>query len=305
MRTLLVALTIVATAQSQTKPSRPAPKPAPVAAKPASPAQTQPQTEASVNAFMQRMFGYDPAIKWKVADISPTDIAGVTRVVVLIGEQQQRPTTLYVMPSGEFAITGELLPYGADPFAKTRERLGKEAKGRSKGSATPTVTLVEFSDLQCPYCKLTQPVIDKLVEDVPGVKLIFQHYPLTHIHPWAESAAKHSECVADQDAASFWKYIQSVYDAQANLKPETADAQLTELATKAGVDATKLAACLKSPATAARIEKSLELGGAVEVTSTPTLFINGRKVVGVRDIPYDKLKAMVEFEAREAQKTTK
>jgi protein-disulfide isomerase len=260
------------------------------------------QTEATVTAFMQRMFGYDPEVKWKIADISPTEAAGVTRVVVYIGDQQQRPTYLYVLPGGEFALTGEMIPYGSDPFGKTRDKLNRQAKGQSRGSQNPSVTLVEFSDLQCPHCRLTQPIIDKLLADVPNAKLIFQPYPLTQLHPWAETAAKYAECVADQDKPAFWKFVQAVYDAQNDIKLETADQQLSDIATNAGVEAGKLPACVKSPNTYLKVQNSLALGQGLEVTGTPTLFINGRKIVGITDMPYGKLKAMVEFEARAAAK---
>jgi protein-disulfide isomerase len=245
---------------------------------------------------MERMFGYDPSVKWKIADISPTNAAGVTRIVLFIGDQQQQPTILYVMPSGDFAATGDFIPYGTDPFGKAREKLNKEAKGNWRGDAKAAVTLVEFSDLQCPHCRLTQPVIDKLMEDVPQAKLVFQPYPLVQLHPWAENAAKYAECVADQNKDAFWKFVNSVYAAQSDIKLETADQQLTDIATSSGVDAGKLPACVKAPATYLKVQNSIALGQSLEVNATPTLFINGRKVQGIRDMPYEKLKAMVEYE---------
>jgi len=305
LASLSFVLSMAAVAQQATAPKAKASSPAKpptkaaVTKKAETPDASLP-TNAVVDSFMKRMFGYNPAVTWKIVDITPSEVPGIARVLVTIGGQPQ-PTQFYVMPSGQFAMVGEVIPFGADPFAPIRAKLDLEARGPSRGAQTPPVTLVEFSDLQCPYCKNAQPIIDKLIAESPNAKLIFQAFPLP-MHPWAKKAAEYADCVAQQDQDAFWKFINSVYDAQADITEASADEKLKSLATAAGVDAAKVSACSTQPETAARIEKSMDMGKEVGVSGTPTLFINGRKVQSIANTPLDQLKAMVDFEATQAAK---
>jgi len=101
---------------------------------------------------------------------------------------------------------------------------------------------------------------------------------------------------ASQDA--FWKFISGVYTAQAEITAENADQKLTELADQAGVKGPDIAACSTQPETQSRVESSINLGKSVEVTATPTLFVNGRPV-GVSENNYEVLKQLVDFAAKE------
>lgn len=254
---------------------------------------------ATVEGFMKSMFGYDPSITWKVENISATEMPGVSKVDVLIGNQRST-TTFYVMPGGHFAIVGEVIPFGADPFAEAREMLKQKATGPSRGPADAAVTLVEFGDLQCPHCKAAQPVLDRVLAEMPNVRLIFENFPLP-MHPWADEAATLGHCVAqqNQNQDAFWKYVQSVYDAQAEITEANAQQKLSELATAAGADAAKAEQCSKSPQAFLAVNSSVQLGKQLGVTGTPSVFLNGRKVTGIADIPYDTLKKMIDFAAQQ------
>ncbi|HJX85901.1 MAG TPA: thioredoxin domain-containing protein, partial [Candidatus Angelobacter sp.] len=100
----------------------------------------------------------------------------------------------------------------------------------------------------------------------------------------------------------FWKYIDSIFENQGGIALATADDKLKELATAAGLDAKSIAACAAAPGTEAHIKKSLDLGETLEVTETPTVFINGRRVLSIANIPYDQVKAIVQFEIDHAGK---
>jgi protein-disulfide isomerase len=309
MRTLRsLSVLIFAICISWSLSAQQAAKPKPATKTPAAPAATQKTqnvdaalpTVATVDTFMKRMFGFNPAVTWKVVDISPSQISGVSRVLVTIGNQPQ-PTLFYVMPGGKFALVGDMIPFGADPFAPVRTKLNAEAHGPSRGAPAAPVTMVEFSDLQCPHCKAAQPVIDKLIAASPNAKLVFQSFPLP-MHPWAMKAAEYADCVSQQNPDAFWKFINSIYDAQAEITEANADTKLTDLANAAGADGAKAAACSTRPEVSARVQKSIELGKEVGVSGTPTLFINGRKVQGITDTPFEQLKAMVDYDAGQAAK---
>jgi protein-disulfide isomerase len=160
--------------------------------------------------------------------------------------------------------------------------------------------LVEFSDLQCPHCKAAQPIIDRLLSAEPNARFVFQNYPLPS-HNWAFKAASYSDCVVKQNGDAFWKFLKAVYDAQENITGANADAKLTELASTSGTDGKSAAICADRSDTRSRVEQSVQLGNEVDVGGTPTLFINGRKISNLAGTPFETLKGIVDYEAKQGK----
>lgn len=257
-------------------------------------------SKIEIEAAMTRNFGYDPAVTWQIYDVREAPIPGMTDV--LVSMNKQAPVHLYISADGKNAIVGELMPFGPNPFEPARQKL-KAADGPARGPQTPVISMIEFSDLECPHCKAAQPIMEKLATDFPQVRFVFQQFPLpAQMHPWAMKAAQYSDCAGRMNPDAFWKYIDSIFENQGSIALATADDKLKELATGAGLDAQKLSACAATPETAARITKSMDFGKSLDVNSTPTVFINGRRVVGPSNIPYDQLKALVQFEIDHAGK---
>lgn len=257
-------------------------------------------SEQTVNAFLQQMFGYDQSLTWKVNDIKPSKAEGLTEVsVTLSNPQGAQAVTMYVTPDGKHALVGELMPFGAKPFAEIRQALEKGVNGPARGPANSPVTIVEFSDLQCPHCKQAQPVIEKLLTDSPNARFVFQNFPLPS-HNWAAKAAAYADCVGHASNDAFWKFIQKTYDAQEQITESNADEKLTAIANDSGVKGADIAACAAKPETSARVEHSLALGKSVDVTGTPTIFINGNRVRNLA-MPPELLKSMVDFEAKQGK----
>jgi protein-disulfide isomerase len=113
-------------------------------------------------------------------------------------------------------------------------------------------------------------------------------------------AAEYADCVGRMDKEAFWKYINSIFENQGGIALATADDQLKGFATSVGLDGAKVAACAATPETEARVKKYL--GQSLEVGETPTVFINGRRIKSIGSIPYDQLKALVQFEIEHAGK---
>jgi|SRR5579859_658132 len=254
-----------------------------------------------VDAALKRTFGYDPSITWEIYDIRPSVMPGMPEVLVSVNKQP--PSHIYLSPDRENAIIGNLIPFGSNPFAPARAKL-QAADGPAKGPQTPAIYIIEFSDLQCPHCKAAQPVMEKLAADFPQVRYVFQQFPLpASLHPWAMKAAEYSDCAAHADnKEAFWKYTDSIFENQGGIALATADDKLKELATAAGLNAQQIAACAAAPATEARVKKSMDLGQTLEIGETPTVFINGRRVLSIASIPYDQLKGLVQFEIDHAGK---
>jgi len=257
-------------------------------------------SEETVNAFLQQTFGYQPDVTWKIVSIKPSVAEGLAEVNVLVGAPQQQPqaTKLYVTADGEHALVGDLIPFGTHPFRALNDELQKGINGPTRGPADSPVTIVEFSDLQCPHCKDAQPTVEKLMADEKDARFVFQNFPLP-MHDWANKAASYADCVGRANNDAFWKFIDATYESQSEINAGNADEKLTALADKSGVKGADMAACAAKPDTAARIEHSLALGKSVDVTGTPALFINGRKIAAVNGIPYEVLKSLVEFAAKQ------
>ncbi len=275
------------------------------AAAPAKSAGTKPEqlpSKATVESFLKHWFGYDPSINATVGDIGPSEVPGVAKVVVEVGTGADRKSmVLYVAPDQKHAFVGDVIPFGADPFAHDRQLLTKSTSGIAKGPANAALTIVEFSDLECPHCKAAQPTVDRLLADFPNARFVFQQFPLEAVHPWALKAAEWAECVGRENNAAYWKFVQTVYDDQLNIDPQNADAKLKDHAVAAGAPAGPTQACVANPETARRVNQSIELGKEVGVSGTPTLFINGRKIVGATSMPYEVLKSVAAYAEKQAQ----
>jgi protein-disulfide isomerase len=256
-------------------------------------------SEETVNAFLQQTFGYDSTVTWKITAIKPSIAEGLAEVnVTLTNAQGQSGTTLYVTPDGKHALTGEIMPFGAKPYAPAKEALLKGINGPGRGPEKSAVTIVEFSDLQCPHCKDAQPVIEKLLAEEPNARFVFQNYPLP-MHNWAAKAAYYADCVGRSSNDAFWKFVQGTFDQQTNLTESNADEKLTAIADASGVKGADMAVCAAKPDTKSRVDKSVALGTSVGVTGTPTVYVNGRRIGNVVGVPPEVLKGLVEFAGKQ------
>lgn len=281
------ALMLAASLAAQDKPAGPST---------ASPGSAALPTEATVDSFMQQSFGYDSSLSWRIVDIKPSEVPGLAAVnLQLQSPQGGQNVKLYVSPDGKYAFAGEPMPFGARPFDTTRDILRKGINGPTRGPSDSPVTIVEFSDFQCPHCKEAAPVVEQLLAAEPKARFVFQNYPLPS-HNWAAKAANYADCIGRSSNDAFWKFSQKVFAAQAEITEANADEKLKAAAADAGADAAAAATCAAKPETAERVGKSLELGKSVGVSGTPTVFVNGRRLnLGM---PADVLKQIVEFEAK-------
>jgi len=225
-------------------------------------------------------------------DIRKSDLPGIADVTVAVAGGQSGGK-LYVTTDGQYVMTGESIPFSADPFGPTRALLAK-ANGVVKGPANAAVTVVEFSDLQCPACKAAQPVVDEVLKQEPDVRFVFQHFPLEGMHPWAFRAAQYADCVGRDNNGAFWQFVEKVYADQPNISTSNVDQKLFDIAGASGANKDKVKACVDDPATKARIWTSQQLGKQVEVSGTPTVFINGRKVANVSSSGVEGMKMLIE-----------
>ncbi len=256
-------------------------------------------TEATVDSFLHQQFGYQSDLTWKISGIRPSQVPELAEVtVVLASPQGQQLTKFYVSPDGKHALVGEIIPFGAKPFEPAKQLLDKGVTGPSRGPKDAPVMIVEFGDLQCPACKAAQPTIEALVAAEPNARFVFQNFPL-EMHNWAAKGAAYSDCVGRASNDAFWKFVSKTYETQSDITAENADEKLTAIADGAGVKGSEIAACAAKPETKAHVDASIALGKSVDVTGTPTLYINGRKVGSFDTRMTDVYKNLVEFAAKQ------
>ena len=167
-------------------------------------------------------------------------------------------------------------------------RVDVEAKGPARGPDGAKVTIVEFSDFQCPFCGREAPVVDKLMKEYEGkVKLVFRHFPLD-FHPFAEKAAEAGACAADQGADKFWKLHDKMFSNQQKLAVE----DLKAYAKESGVDQAKFDKCLDSGEKKDAVAADQKAGSEAGVNGTPAFFVDGIFINGA--VPYEQLKETVD-----------
>ncbi|MEB2344163.1 MAG: thioredoxin domain-containing protein [Deltaproteobacteria bacterium] len=163
---------------------------------------------------------------------------------------------------------------------------GEQAPAR--GDAQAPVTIVEFSDFQCPYCRSMREPMEALFEEYPGkLRLVYRHFPLSS-HAEAMPAAQASMCANEQ--GRFWPYHDLLFEHQDALSDE----KLRELAGAVGLDLAAFETCLASERYRALVEADLAAGRDAGVQGTPAYFVNGKPVFGAE--PIDVFRRLIESE---------
>jgi len=259
--------------------------------------------KADLEFFLRHLYVMSPDIDVEILDYKPSSMDGLMEVRMKAskgGRSQER--LYYVSKDGKSIIEGRAYAIADNPFKESIDKLnnlGRPAFGKEGASVVVSV----FSDFQCPYCAKEAAVLRKeLAESYSDkVRVYFHDYPLT-MHPWAMPAAVAGQCIQQMEPPVFWKYHDWVFENQASITPQNVNDKVAEFASANGLDAMKLSPCIADPKTKQIVEDSIQLGRDLGVTSTPTLFVNGRKLTG--NVQWEQLKRVIDFET-EYQEITK
>jgi len=178
----------------------------------------------------------------------------------------------------------------SQPSAPVRKAVGPD-DDPSKGDENAPVTIIEFSDYQCPFCSRfysqTLPQIQKKYIDTGKVRFVYRDFPLS-IHPQAVPAAIAANCAGEQ--GKYWEYHNKIFDNQRSLS----ESNYLQWAEDLGLDKNAFATCLKDPKQKAEVQKDFADGSAAGVSGTPAFFINGRLVSGAQ--PFSVFEQAIEAE---------
>lgn len=264
----------------------------------AAPVPTKPAVDkAALEDYVRRLNVWGSAIQVTVSDPTPSaDLPGFLDVNVTgsagAASQTQK---LYVSKDGQKMIQGIVYTMGHNPFEAELAKLNTSG-APSFGNPGAPVSIVVFSDFECGYCKEES---KQLRENVKGdvaakVRVFYMDFPLESIHPWAMAAAQAGRCVIRQKPAAYWAYHDYMFEHQSEITVENVTQKVLDFASTNGLDATPLTACMTTHATAAEVAHSQEIGRALGIQATPTLFINGRRIAG--GIPWVNLQQIIDYD---------
>lgn len=243
----------------------------------ASPAEMQ----KIIEAYLRHLYAFASDAKLTIGPFKETGIPGLLETTIELKQGENKESAkIFVSKDGKYLFRGELSDLTKDPLAEARAKIQiKDAP--MLGDAKASVTLVEYSDFECPVCRNLHNVLRGMLPNYPRLRVVFKDFPLEQLHPWARTAALAGRCAYQQDPKAFWKMYDLIYDGQDLISAENAWAKMNDFAEQSGLDAATFKSCLASPEAKAAVDASRANGQELEVTSTPTIFINGRRIVGV------------------------
>jgi protein-disulfide isomerase len=247
---------------------------------PSAPAAPSP-TQKNIEAYLRHLYAFGPDVLLVVGTPRESPVEGLleTTIDLTVGENKQT-VKFYISRDGKYLFRGDLSDLTKDPLAESRAQIQmKDAP--SLGDANAAVTLVEYSDFECPVCRSLHDVLRGVLPNYAGkVRLVFKDFPLEQLHPWARTAAIAGRCAYQQDPQAFWKMYDFIYDNQEIISAANAWTKMMDYAGQSGLDADGFKACMAGPEAGAAVNASRANGQLLDVNSTPTVFVNGRRLVG-------------------------
>ncbi len=247
-------------------------------------------------AYVRHLNVWGPQIKVEIGEPKPSRMPGFSEVVVHASAgQASADFPYYVSKDGQTVVQGSIYDIAQNPFKSELDKLKTDLQP-SFGTPGASVVLVEFSDFECPMCKVeAKNLRDNLLSTYPKqVRMYFMEFPIDQLHPWARAAAIAGRCIFRQKAAAFWDYHDWIFAHQDEVNAGNLKDKVVEFAKGKDLDVLQLTRCMDNKETEGEVDKAQAVGRDVGVNATPTLFINGRRLVGSAD--WNTLKSVIDYE---------
>ena len=302
MRLKSLAMMVLATAAVAAPPPQ-AKTTKPKAAAPASPGEKSALNKQHLETYLRHLFVWGSQITVEVGDAAPSPVKGLLRVVVRASfGQASEQQIFYVSADGQQIVRGPIYQAADNPF---RSELSKitTALQPSFGSAGASVVIVAYSDYQCPHCREEAKI---LRENIPktypqNVRVYYKDMPLPH-HDWSRTAAIAGRCIFRQNPLTFWDFHDWAFENQLTITAANFTEKLAGFLKGKEIDPLQLNRCVEKRETEPEVDQSIAEAKLLGVNSTPTLYVNGRRLAGAT--PWPNLKQIIDFE-RNYQKTAK
>jgi protein-disulfide isomerase len=243
---------------------------------------TPPAAREKIIQFIREHFSIPANVQITITDLRETPFAEFYETTVTLDDgKEKRVQPMFVAKNMRYMVEGSIFNLEGNPRADI-VRLISLKDQPAIGPANAPVTLVEYSDLECPVCARLQEELESEIIPKYGDKLrvVFKEFPLVAIHDWALPAAIAAQCIDELEPSKYAAFRSTVYKNQPSISAEHARDMLLHFAAEAGVDSAKLPDCLDAKASLPRVEANMREAEALGVDQTPTMFINGRAIVG-------------------------
>ncbi|MGB9735550.1 MAG: thioredoxin domain-containing protein [bacterium] len=232
--------------------------------------------------YIRKAFNVPADMKISMGKITPSEVPGLNKAVIdlSIGERKQTQE-VYISNNGKYLILGKVFNITEDPYKETWSKINLH-DSPIRGAENAKITIVEFTDFECPYCgKAYSTVEDLLLRYAGKVRLIYKSFPLP-MHPWAMKAAIGADCAYVQNHNAFWYFYDHLFQEQGAITPDNLNSKLKDYAKATKLNMSKFDKCLSNEQTKPMVERDIKEGGDVGVAVTPTFVINGRILQGAQ-----------------------
>ncbi|MCK6556804.1 DsbA family protein [Candidatus Binatia bacterium] len=251
--------------------------------------------EKRVPEYFRKKANLPDSMGVRIVDVRPSaEVPGILSASMELsqnGQTQKYPIVL--SRDGRYVLQGKWGDVGVDPYEDNRNKIAL-AGAPVRGNPEAPVTIVEYVDLQCPYCARAHRTLEDEVLKNYGdrVRLVVKHMPIASIHPWAENAALAAVCARQQNPDGFWKLYDFFFKNQSGITADNLRQKAVGAAKDAGLDTTRFEACFDERGGMAAIGADLAEAQALGIQSTPTFFVNGRRLEGA--LPFDTFKTAID-----------
>ena len=271
---------------------------------PTIPAQEKPKSasvsaldKTQLEAYVRHLLAVIPEVQVKIDDPKPGPSADLLQVDVHFTYQgRSQDETFYVTKDGQHIIRGVVYNFAENPFKEDLDKL-KTAGSPSFGPATAPVTMVEFGDFECPNCKGKRKhcAITCLRNFRPRCALFSRIFRWSRSIPGPRRRPSPADASFSRAPQHFWKFHDWIYDHQTEITTENLKTQVLDFAKGApDLDSLQLGRCIDSKATEPAVEASIAEAHSLHVDATPTVFVNGRRLVG--NYPWQNLDQIINGE---------
>lgn len=245
-----------------------------------------PDLSRSIEKQVRAFYEISPEVKIILGPLKASEFAGYDALTVtLTSNDAKKDYDFLISKDQKTLIRMTRLDLTKDPYAEVVKKI--DLNGRPvRGNKNAKVVAVNFDDFECPYCsRMHQTIFPELLKEYGDrVAFVYKDFPLADIHPWATHAAVNANCLGAQNDAAYWDFADYIHSNQRAINSENGlQAQFAALdkltllqGQKHSVDLAKLQSCVKAQDDAA-IKQSVHDGESVNVSATPTLFVNGMK----------------------------
>jgi protein-disulfide isomerase len=251
-----------------------------------------PQLNSRIENQIRAHFNVPPQVTVTVGAPKPSEIAGYDSVIITMSDGEKTKSYDFLL-SKDGTTLARLTKFdiSKDPYQEAMSKI--DITGRPiRGNKDAPVTIVNYDDFECPFCaRMHTAVLDALKKYPDKVRVIYKDYPLSEIHPWADRAANDSDCLAAQNSDAYWDFADYVHANQAAITgkeehrteagmADAVDKVTLDIGRKHNLNDDQLKACVKDQAQKSTVKKSKAEGDSLDVSATPTMFVNGERLEG-------------------------